>query len=92
MRVITSLAKGVGSTAGWLAATAVKAGESAIDQMGEAGEVMADSFEESYDSRSAYLDMTPAERKAKRTQQLAAKREALSAKAPGGKTRKLTTA
>lgn len=92
MRVITSLAKGVGTSAGWLAATAVKAGESAIDQMGEAGEVMADSFEESYDSRSAYLEMTPAERKAKRATQMAAKREALQAKAPSGKTKKLVAA
>jgi DNA-binding MarR family transcriptional regulator len=93
MRVITSIARGVGSSAGWLAATAVAAGSSALDQLGESGEVLAESYESSYDARSAYLEMTPAERKAARAQVLQAKREALAAKAPAGKpTKKLVTA
>ena len=92
MAIVTSLARGIGKTAGWTAATLVAAGSSALDQLGESGEVMAESYETAYDQRSAYLEMTPAERKAKRTQQLAAKREALQAKAPGGKTKKLVAA
>ena len=93
MRVISAVARGVGSSAGWLAASAVAAGASAIDQLGEAGEVMAEAYETSYEKRAAYLDMTPDERKAVRAQALKARKEALAAKAPASaKTKKLVAA
>lgn len=80
MAVVTSLVRGIGKTAGWTAASLVAAGSSALDQLGESGEVLAESYEEAYEQRASYLDMTPAERKAHRVQARADKRAAIAAR------------